>query len=457
MFTLKEILVATRGRIVQQGKERNIKRISTDTRSIKRGDLFVAIKGPTFDAHDFLQQAVEKGAGVLLIQRLDISLPAGIVVIFVPDTLKAYGQIALFHRRRFPHLNVIAITGSAGKTTTKEMIASVLKRKYRVHYTKGTFNNHIGVPLTLLNIRSTHQVAIIEAGTNHHGEIKYLASLIEPTIAVFTNIGPSHLEGLGSLKGVYQEKSALAKSLNDDGVIIFNQDDVFLKQFQKWAKPQQRISYGIKDDADVQALEVKANVKGISFNIKKELFVLRTPVIGNLYNALAAIAVGQLLSVRKEEIKKALRLFKSPKGRHVFYKIKNITLIDDTYNANPLSFKNAIQTLQILSHQRGRSFLIASDMLELGPSSLQLHHDIGAFSADSGIDQVLTYGMMAKHIAQGVIDAKKRTQAIFFESKEALFDYLKKQLRPHDVVLVKGSRGTHMEDVVQQFISFLKG
>lgn len=456
MFTLKEILVATSGKILQEGKGTKVKNVSTDTRFIRQGCLFIAIKGDRFDGHDFLRQAVGAGAESLLVSRQDVSFPLGVNIILVEDTVKAYGYIARLHRRRFPKLPLIAITGSAGKTTTKEMVAEVLKTKYRVLYNKGTENNHIGVPSTLLKIRASHEVAIIETGTNHHGEIDWLASIAEPTIAVFTNVGASHLEGLGTPEGVFKEKSALADHVALKGALVVNADDFFFKKLLKRKSPMKIMSYAVDAPAMVKASSVSGSTKGISFKVGRDPFMLRSPVWGNLHNALAAIACGRLLKVKNDDMRRGLKNFKAPQGRQVFHRAGSITVIDDTYNANPVSFKNAVRTLSTMKGE-GRGILVAADMLELGEDAEDLHREVGGFAAHYGIDMVMTCGVLAKFIIDGVQKASVLCETSSFATKEQVLKALKGTLCPEDIVLVKGSRGMKMEKLVEDLLIFLKG
>lgn len=456
MFTVKEIVSVTGGEVLQRGKWEKVRSVSTDTRSICRGDLFIAIRGDHFDGHDFLAEAVDSGARTLLVSCREAAFPLGVTVILVEDALKAYGHIARFHRRRFPKLPVIAITGSAGKTTTKEMIASVLKTTYRVLYNKGTENNHIGVPATLLKIRAGHEAAVIETGTNHHGEIEWLASLVEPTIAVFTNVGPSHLAGLGSLAGVFKEKAALADHVAFSGTLVVNADDPFFRKLLKRKRPSRIMGYAIDKPVAVAAGHVKKSGQGIAFKVGRETFSLASPVWGNVHNALAAIVCGRLLKVRNEDIRRGLKHFKTAKGRLVFHRAGKVTVIDDTYNANPVSFKNAVRTLQTMKGT-GRSILVAADMLELGKNAETFHREVGDFTASQGTDMVIACGVLAKFIAEGARMARGACETAFFDRKKDVLKRLKKVVRPGDVVLVKGSRGMRMESLVQDLLAFLKG
>ncbi|MBF0619000.1 MAG: UDP-N-acetylmuramoyl-tripeptide--D-alanyl-D-alanine ligase [Candidatus Omnitrophica bacterium] len=450
-----EILDATDGILRTGRKTLRVRGVCTDTRAVRKNELFIAIKGDTFDGHDFIANAVASGASAVLVSRPGCAVPEGVAVIEVKDTVKALGYIARHYRRRFK-VPVIAITGSCGKTTTKEMIASVLKTTYTVLYNKGTENNHIGVPMTLLKLKTSHDVAVIEAGTNHPGEIRWLAEICCPTIAVFTNVGPSHLEGLGTPEGVFQEKVTLLEGLPRDGVVIANADDIFLAGLLKRKLTQKQISYGIVKKADVAAKNIAVDARKIAFSVGREPMVLNGPVWGNIYNALAAIACGLVLKVLKADIGRGVRRFRSPKGRQVFHRVGRVTVIDDTYNANPVSFRNSVLTLKVLKG-KGRAILIAADMLELGSSAEPLHADVGVFAADQGVDMLLTCGSLARVLGDAARQKNPKVVHRHFKDKDTLSAFIQKETRPYDVVLVKGSRGMRMEKIVEDILSSLKG
>ncbi|MBF0485748.1 MAG: UDP-N-acetylmuramoyl-tripeptide--D-alanyl-D-alanine ligase [Candidatus Omnitrophica bacterium] len=460
MFTIAEILEATGGKLLQGSGKARVKGVSTDTRTIAKNNLFVAIKGENYDAHHFLDQALKKGAGAFLVSSSQVKGVGDKAVIVVDDTVKALGFLARFHRRRFPGLPLIAITGSAGKTTTKEMMAAVLKTKLKVHYNKGTENNHIGVPMTLLGIKASHQAAIIETGTNHPGEIKWLAFLVEPTVAVFTNIGASHLAGLGTPLGVLKEKMSLIDFTSPQGAVVVNADDKLLMRIFKRKLNRKVLGYGVSNKAKIRASSILGSIKGISFSIGQERFNLKTPVWGNVSNALAAIACARMLKLSFADIRKGLGRFKPPKGRQVFHKVKGVTVIDDTYNANPVSFKNAVQTLAAMKG-KGRAVLVAADMLELGARAQDLHREVGKFAALLGVDALLTCGTFAKFIGEAALMAFPKSGPAplvkHFGKQDEVLGFLKSYLMPGDVVLVKGSRGMRMENIIQGIITYLKG
>ena len=456
MFTIKEILQATGGTLVAGTLEKRVSGVSTDTRLVKRGQVFIAIKGDNFDGHHFLAQAVEKGACAVIVSSRSVPIPPGAVGILVQDTVKALGRIACYHRQRFD-IPVIAITGSAGKTSAKELIAAVMAKKYRVLFNKGTENNHIGVPMTLLRLTRRHQAAVIEMGTNHPGEIAWLAGNTLPTAAVFTNVGASHLEGLGTPEGVYQEKLSLLKFVRRDGHVIVNADDPFWARLLKERLSQTVLSYGIKARADVGAVAVTADARGSHFKTKSgRLFVVKSPSWGAVHNALAAMACARVFRVPEARVQEALKKVKPAKGRQCLVTVRGVTIIDDTYNANPVSYQNALRALAML-RGRGRVVLAAADMLELGPRSDQWHRQIGREAAGAGLDAVFTCGKKARFIGKAAKEKNAALDVRHFSDQAALTEALKKYLRAGDLFLCKGSRGMRMEKVVQDIGTFLKG
>ncbi|MBF0593504.1 MAG: UDP-N-acetylmuramoyl-tripeptide--D-alanyl-D-alanine ligase [Candidatus Omnitrophica bacterium] len=452
MFAIAEILKCTGGELLQGDASVRVTGVSTDTRKVASGELFVAIKGDTFDGHLFTAGAVAAGAVAVLVSRDDVERPADAAVILVKDTVVALGRIARAHRLKFK-CPVVAITGSAGKTSTKEMIAAVLSTKYRVLFNKGTENNHIGVPMTLLQLTKKHQAAVIEAGTNHFGEIDWLGSVICPSIAVYTNIGASHLAGLDSPDGVFREKAALIDHCAKKGTVIVNSDDAHLRAILKMKLTQKVISYGIEQKADLKADAVRSCGGGLEVSLPKgKSFRLPTPVWGNVYNALAAVVCGQVLKVPFKNIALALGRAQPAKGRQCFHVVRGVTVIDDTYNANPVSYANAIRTLS-LTGTKGKKVLVAADMLELGAQSEALHALVGEAAGRAGIEHVLTIGRFAGQIGTqaGQINPEAKTK--HYEHPEDIFVDLGDILREGDVVLVKGSRGMHMERLVEHLLA----
>ncbi len=455
-FTLGEIAAAVGGELLAGTARARIAGVSTDTRLVRRHQIFVAIKGDRFDGHDFLAQAVTQGATAVLVSRKDVAVPLSIAVIIVEDTVKALGRLARYHRFRF-RIPVIAVTGSAGKTSTKEMIAAVLGQKYRVLYNQGTENNHIGVPMTLLKMSPRHEVAVIEMGTNHPGEIAWLAEITNPTAAVFTNVGPSHLEGLGSPEGVFEEKISLLKYLSADGCIITNADDPYWNRLLKMGLPQTVLSYGIKAEADIHASAVFLDARGIHVVMaSKEEFILKTFSPGAAANALAAVACGKSQGVAMPLALKALSRLRPAKGRQCLIRAGGITFVDDTYNANPVSYANAFKAIEMMKI-RGRAIMAAADMLELGEHSDEWHRSVGLAAAGSRLDAFFTCGAKAKLMGDAARSGRTSLDVRHFDGQEAMIEALKVYLQRGDVFLAKGSRGMRMEKVVQELVEFVKG
>ncbi len=447
MLKIKEILKATGGKLITGKDSLVIKRVLIDSRSIQSGDLFIAIKGERLDGHKFIAQAIEKGAAAVIVSQ-KISCPDHVAVILVRDTTKALGEIAHFYRDKFS-LPIIAITGSAGKTTTKEMIAAVLSCRFNVLKNFKTENNQFGVPLTLLKLNKSYDVAVVELGTNRFGDIPWLAKITNPTIAVFTNVGESHLERLKTPAGVFREKFQMVKFMPKSGRVIFNEDDRYLKKIAQKSIPQKKISYAINTAALCKASDVKRTERNqIEFKVKGRKFTLNTPFAHNVYNALAAISCGLIFKISLPQMVKTLSSFGFADGRQEIKKIGKLMLINDTYNSNPVSLRSAIDTLSSLKIDR-RKILVCADMLELGQHSKRLHALIGENIAQSTIDAVFTMGPYAKDIHLGIRKFKNNIQTYHESNLEALNHRLKDFCQPGDVLLIKGSRGMHLEKTVE--------
>ena len=409
MLSLQEILKAARG-----------KQISIDSRTIKPGELFIPIKGQRYDGRKFIPEAIKKGASVL----------------DVVDGLKALQALAAYHRNKF-NIPVIGVTGSVGKTTTKDMIASILSCEMPTLKNEENYNNEIGVPLTLLKLAKKHKVAVIEMGMQKSGEIALLAKIARPNIAVITNIGEAHLEHLKTKSNIAKAKSEIFKFLKKEDWAVINQDDEYFEHFISklsarggsafGGKPQNSkiMSFGIIEKADVTP---------------KDLEGIELPIPGehNIYNALAAIAVAKILKIKKESIKKGLEIFHPSSKRMEVINLKDKTkIINDAYNANPQSMKAALKTI---AGMKGRKIAVLGDMLELGKASSAAHNKIFRLTKELKIDKVFAFGDLWPVSAKPEKDKKK------------LIKYLKKFIRPRDIILVKGSRGMKMEEVVESIL-----
>ncbi len=444
MLAIKDILVYAKGHLVSGNATATISGISTDTRSLKKGDLFLALKGKNFNGHAFIHEAIRKGAGALLISEKLSSARVSIPVISVKDTLMAYGDLARGYRERFS-IPIVAITGSVGKTTTKELAAKVLSARFRLLKNYQTENNEIGVAKTLFNLEVKHKLAVLEFGTNHFGEIKRLASIGKPTVAVLTNIGESHLEFLKNRQGVFKEKSDIFKKFISQDCIVYNRDDDFLRTIDRRVTPCKKVTFAIERKALYQAKDIVFNSKGLSFYVRRHKFSLKTLSRENIYNGLAAIALGRVFGLPWALIARSLSRASFPKGRQNICNVSGVCLIDDTYNANPTSVASALMTLQRFS-TKGRKFFIFGDMRELGVVSARAHKKVGQLAAKHSVDFLLAYGPWSKHTCAEA--KKKRIVCFHCRTHNEIIRELKKNLHPGDVVLVKGSRGMHMEKVV---------
>lgn len=462
-WTTAEILEATGGDLLSGDLEHSFSGISIDSRSISMDKLFVAIKGDTHDGHRFTGHVIERGVSGLLIDKTKThmlpdkeSTENGMVCVTVNDTTRALGDLAAFHRKR-SSASVVAITGSNGKTSTRKMTAGVVSRRFSTLSTYGNLNNHIGLPLTLLNLTVDHKWAVLELGMNHPGEIKRLGEICSPDIGVITNIGPAHLEGLGSLDAVMQAKGELLEEIKPDGTAVLNADDPRLLHLAH-STSRKVLLFGRSKNARIKALSVKATDTGLCFDLalnEERIAVdLKTPAVFMISNALAAAAVGYLLGLTAGEIKDGLEAFKPVTGRMNILKTgRGITIIDDTYNANPDSMKAAINTLGSLKGNH-TGILVAGDMLELGAHAESMHRNIGKIAAGSNIAKLYVTGEFAETVAEGAMDQDMNPRDIFTGTKEQILEDIKYRLNPGDWILVKGSRGMTMETIVQKLLDW---
>lgn len=449
MFELKELLKATGGRLIRGDARLRVKGISTDSRSIKKREAFVALRGDNFDGHAFIKEVVRKGATCVIVDNAPVDLGKIPAVIKVRDTTRAFGDIASFHRKKF-NIPIIAVTGSNGKTTTKDMLAWVLSKKFKVLKNEGTKNNHIGVPATLLKLDNSYELAVLEMGTNHFGEIAYLAGIASATIGVITNIGPSHLEYFNTLSGVFKEKRALIKSLEAPRLAILNGDDPFLRKemLKKDMKPFV-VGFGIKNACDFTVSKMQAGLDGVVFTVgSRQKFALKTVGCYNVYNALAAIAAARIMGMEYADIAHRLADFSFPKGRFNYLHSRALTFIDDTYNSNPFSLACALDSLERLN-VKGRKIVIMGDMRELGRAARGFHKEAGK-SAAGICDVLVTVGSLSRVAAAQARACGFKSSNIFscassIQAKDILFKRIKPG--PDDIILVKGSRSMKMEEV----------
>lgn len=441
------------------GKDVLFTAVSTDSRTLKQGNLFIALTGENFDGSKFVSSAAEKGAVAAIVnQQADgRDLAINIPLIRVKDTRLGLGQLAAYWRSRFT-LPVIGVTGSNGKTTVKEMIASILRQTIAdgeiktdeqldyVLATEGNLNNEIGVPQMLLRLRQHHRYAVIEMGMNHIGEIAYLTQLAKPTVALITNAGAAHIEGLGSVETVARAKAEIFEGLDQQGTAVINADDVYAPLWRKYAGLRQIMDFGLHEKAQISA---EYQVDPLRSRIKLKLpdgiteVELHVPGVHNIYNALAAAAATAALGLNKTLITAGLENFRGVEGRmQKKLGLHHAVLIDDTYNANPASVRAA---LAVLATTTGKKIFVLGDMGELGESAVDLHRAIGRDARKAGLDQLLTLGELSAYAAEEFGKGARH-----FNSLDELLNVVESQLAEDVTVLIKGSRFMQMERVVRQ-------
>ncbi|HWV45861.1 MAG TPA: UDP-N-acetylmuramoyl-tripeptide--D-alanyl-D-alanine ligase [Nitrospira sp.] len=463
LFTVEELREVVGAKILAgegTGWTRHcIRRISLDTRSLRPGDLFLALRGDRFDGHDFVTTALSRGAvGAIVLDSYDVSrlaLKRGSkrtqpFIFGVNDPLYAYQQLAAYHRSRF-QIPVVAVTGSNGKTTTKEMVAKVMAHRWKILKTEGNLNNRVGVPQTVLHLNDRHKGAVIEMGVDNLGQTARLCEIARPSIGIITNIGPDHLEFFGTMEVSAQAKAELLDLLPHDGTAILNADDSYYDYLTARARCRV-VSFGFSSKADVRAMDVKSDGRnGTIFRlllpgtVRHALVHIRVQGDHNVANALAAGAVGSILGLPGGVIAQGLSRFRPAAMRSQVLVNQGVKLIIDCYNANPASMKAAVQLLTQMG-AKGKKIAVLGDMLELGPNADQMHEEVGRFLARQGVDLLVACGVLGRSLAKGakqagldpshIIDAPDaRTAAAAMETV----------VKPGDAVLIKASRGMKLE------------
>lgn len=421
------------------GSDVEIRGVCTDTRRIVPGQLFVALKGPNFDGHDFIEQAMTKGAAACLVDHPINNINH----IVVEDTRLALGKLAQKWRESLP-VRLIGVTGSNGKTTVKEMIAAILSGKGEVLATRGNLNNDIGLPLTLLELDEHHDYAVIEMGANHPGEIAYLTNIAKPDVALITNAGMAHLEGFGSVEGVAHAKGEIYQGLGTDGIAIVNNDDAYADYWKQLNTGRQMISFGTGSGAEISAeTEMTEDGQQLAVRTARGEISINLRLLGkhNALNALAAIAAGIAFGIPLDTIKIGLEQLRPVNGRlQLKSGINGSRIIDDTYNANPTSLKAA---LNVLSEFPGLHYLALGDMEELGGEADFLHSDAGLQARKSGVSKLYTLGSLARHAASTFGDS-----SYSFSSHDEMIEQITNDLEQDVTLLVKGSRRMQMEKIV---------
>ena len=447
-LTLRNITRACQG--TYHGDEslldREVAGVTIDSRKVEKDFLFVAINGERFNAHQFIPDTIKKGA-LCVVSHEDLG-DTDYPYILVEATGQALLDIAKLYRDSFD-VKVVGITGSVGKTSTKEMIASVLAQKYNVHKTQGNFNNECGLPLTIFEMNEEHQVSVLEMGINHFGEMRKLSTVASPDICVITNIGVAHLEFLKTREGIMQEKTQMFQDMKPGGSVVLNGDDPLLSTIGP-VKGSDPIFYGLDLDknavyaTDVEPLGLKGTSCTIHLPEGSFSCVVPIPGIHMVSNALAGSAVGSKLGLTTEEIKRGIESLPSIPGRNHIIQTDRLILLDDCYNANPVSMK---ASLDVLNMGIGRKVAVLGDMGELGPDYAALHRSVGEYAAEIGIDLVCAIGPMSKEIAEGA--ASDGTKALWFETKADFLAQTKDILKDGDNVLIKASHGMEFPEIVE--------
>ena len=455
-MNVEEILNATRGKLLIGDLKEDCENFCTDTRKILENDVYVGLKGENFDGNEYYEEALKKGAKVAIVSGIEIPKEKleqykDKTIIEVDDSLIAFGKIAEYKRSLY-NIPVIQVTGSVGKTSTRDIIANVVRTKYKTLQTEGNLNNHIGLPTTLLKLKD-HEALVVESGMNHLGEIRYLGEITKPTIAVITNVGTAHIGLLGSRENILKAKLEILENLKPGGTIVINNDNDMLNKWAKEDKSYKKYTFGIDEEADVMAYNIKIGNKSSTYNVKinNEEYTVNVPVSGKhfVYNSLCAIAIGNLLGISPENIIKGIETFSLTKNRMEVVKVKdNVTVINDAYNASYDSMKPAIEYLKELPAKR--KIAVLGDMFELGEFSEEIHRKVGIEVVTHKIDILVTVGKLAKYIAE---EAKylrmPEKNIISLETTEEASEYLNKILQKDDAVLLKAAHGMHFSEILK--------
>jgi UDP-N-acetylmuramoyl-tripeptide--D-alanyl-D-alanine ligase len=450
-LSILEITKLAEAKLENADQKVSVERISTDSRTIKKGELFVALRGESFDGHKFVEDVAQRGAaGAIVDLNWKGKVPNKFAIIRATDTLLAYQNLAANYRKSLP-LKVLAITGSNGKTSTKDFAASVLGRKFRVTKTKGNFNNHVGLPRTILDATSQDEIAVWEIGMNHPGEVAPLARIAAADAAIITNIGVAHIEFMGTREAIAQEKGALAEAVGTEGTVILNADDPFSEGIAK--RTRARVVFTGINNGVLRATDIEQTAYGSEFTILEGAHRCRgqlsVPGLHMVQNALLAVAAGRAFGVLLEECAIGLATAPLTKARLQIKEVSGVQFLDDSYNANPDSMKAALRTLMELDAD-GKRIAVLGEMRELGAETQRCHEEVGEAAAVLGIDQLIGIGEMGAVIVRAAERAgleKSNVVGSTTEAAEMLIDLA----HPGDLILIKGSRLARTEEVIEKF------
>jgi UDP-N-acetylmuramoyl-tripeptide--D-alanyl-D-alanine ligase len=453
-FNCAQLARAVRGKLLWGSSDQIFTGVTTDSRKVAPGNLFIPLVGEKFDGHSYIEQCFNSGAAVCLTEK-PIPQRDNAAAILVDDTARALRDLAAWHRSKYT-APVVGITGSVGKTSTKDMIHCVLSRQYEVLKTQGNFNNEIGLPLTLLNLENKHEIAVIEMGMSNFGEISRLTAIARPSIAVITNIGVSHIEKLGSQQGILKAKLEILEALKPDGLVVLNGDDPLLKELA--GKLSFRtVFYGMNPGLDCRAenyepLGEAGSRFDISISNKTYIVTIPVPGIHNVYNALAAIATGLEMNIPMETIIEGISNYSPGNMRQNIINCNGLKVINDAYNASPQSMQAAINVLEELS-VKTRGIAVLGDMLELGAMSEELHYSVGSFIKNKKINHLITVGNYSENILRAVSDSGCSDISLrHFRSNSDALEYILSIVKNGDFILIKGSRGMKMEQIADGIV-----
>ncbi|MDY0131380.1 MAG: UDP-N-acetylmuramoyl-tripeptide--D-alanyl-D-alanine ligase [Desulforegulaceae bacterium] len=454
---LDTLALACEGKIIKRGSLSFSGKLLTDSRRLSDNSFFIAIKGDKFNGHDFVLKAVNQNISGVIIENSEIKLAENInqaSVISVENSIKALGKVANFKRKK-SGIKVFGITGSVGKTSTREILKSILSQKFQVHGPAKNFNNHIGVPLTILEINKNHEFAVIEMGMSSKGEIEYLSKIAEPNFAIITKLAPAHIEFFENFEEIAREKATITKGMKKNSFIIINEDDEIL---EKHIKNMKILKFGFNEKSNlfISDFEIGNSSSKALFNLnfsgKKESFQVNLNIPGKtmLKNAAGAALAGFISGMNSKEIAKGIAMYSGTKGR--FFKIhdpgKNIFIIDDTYNANPESLKASAKDFTLIKNG-SRGFAVIGDMLELGKQSKDYHFKAGETLGELELDGIFVYGDFADSLIAGAKNKTSKKTILYKGNHKQISDELLKTIKPGDFILVKGSRGSKMETIIE--------
>ena len=459
-YTPEEIAAITGGQLVQAAPGVLVSRVCTDSREAEPGTVFCAIPGENTDGHRYMKEAAAAGASCILAQRLpeDTELSGGCAVILVPDTVHALGDLAGDYRDH-AQVRVVAVTGSVGKTTTKEFIAAVAAAAFPTHKTEGNHNNELGLSMTLFELRPEHRVSVLEMGMSNFGEIERMSRLAKPDIALVTNIGTSHLASLGTRENICRAKLEITAGMKPDGILLLNADEPLLAERAASLSLKPQFMSIVSRSGDYRAVNIRTADDGMMYDMicrDRALTNIRIPALGrhNVYNSLAAFAVGTLLGMKDDAIRAGLMQFRGADMRQKIYQLAGITVIEDCYNASPESMRAALDVLASVSAKHNaRSAALLGDMLELGDYSRLMHDQLGQYAAQTKVGKLFCYGLMADVVAEAAIKHGIRAENVYVslntKDPQTMADMICGVLETGDVLLVKASRAVAAERVLE--------